>query len=642
MANNGNERDIILGRNVSRPQHLITGCQWAETSETVQKGKEPAEGPPMMLGTSDPFLNIDDDAEWKQTFGGSLDNIFSIVNGSFVKATTDNIVVNGIYKDGMSNAEADNVWKTALGFSQVQYIVSQDSVLEGSLSTGWFGAIEELRGVGLRMPTMIAGWGRTIDGLPTDPDPQTDIRKNDDEHKLDRATWKHGPWDLRWDWRRGVWTGFNDLITDQYNGGLMGTNLFGTNPDNAEGFPFLRGKLEDVFWVRQPVSKAGTNGKAAGVQSAEVFTHLNHRWFDTSEDGAAALSSIFIIPHGNSTHPDCHPKGSEHTLGPETTGEGSRIDIKTEAHFFKSAGVDGPIDFSGPTSAETICCSPQEKKYHLGTMLFQNTPTTFCNLGNEEFILGGEALTPCKWVPAIALDECEIVGGHLNDLVFNDVELGALNASLCAIVADYTQLLRTFLNINFIGVADDLSDIEDEVERVISVLAACLNNELMGVWTRFDIFRNEVDDGLEKLVADINAVLAICCEQASAIPNVELPSVGSHDHPDPCKVTYDKSNFVYEDFPEIPCDSCPPIELWVPCSPVKSVTITGGCNPIVPPVPSVDDDCQSNPKITNDGTNDNGEKGRLKENGAGPRLGEVPQPEIIFSGAGFIGLQEGA
>jgi hypothetical protein len=644
LANNGTNRDLITGRNVSRPQYLIGGCQWAETSEFSQNHKRPAEGPPMMLGTTDPFTNIDDDDEWIQTFGGSLDNVFSLINGKHLQRDMDaRTLGNGVYLRGSVNSYDDNLWRTADDYQQVQYIVSQSSVLEGSVSTGWYGNIEDVRGFGLRIPTMAAGYGRTIDGLPTDVTVEDDLfgRANDPQHKLDRATWKNGPIEFRWDYRTSVWSAYNEMVAD-HHGKNMGTWIFGSNPDNVGGYPFLRGKLEDMIYVRQPLSLKGTFGKQWGAKTGEVFTHLNHRWFDIEEDGAAPLSSIFIIPHKTSTKSPCHTKGEEHTLGDETTGEGLSIDIKTEAHFFKSTDADGPIAFREKASSLDICCTPATKKYHMGEMIFQDVLPTTCAgtsgpFAGTSILVGGELEPSCEWVPAIAIDECELMGGHMTDLIWNDVELASLNASLCAVLANYTQAMRGFLNANFTNVAFDFEDIQDEVEKALKSLILCFNNELMHVWTRFDIYRNEMEVSMDRLIDDISDVLNACCENEFNIIWNGPDSQGSHDYPDPCQVTFDKIVPLYNDFPEIPCDSCPPINLWTPCTTKNSVLITGGCKPIVPVIPISDNGCQAHNKGSNTGTGSTGTKSKLVEGGEGIKMAEVPDPTILFAGAGFIG-----
>jgi len=281
-------------------------------------------------------------------------------------------------------------------------------------------------------------------------------------------------------------------------------------------------------------------------------------------------------------------------------------------------------------------------------MVFLDVLTGVCTGQPSPFvgtsILTGSLPAPsCEWVPAIAIDECQLVGGHITDLVYNDVELGALSASLCASVSTYTQVLRSTLNSNFSNVTVDFQLLEDEIELTLEALLLCFNTELMHVWTRLDVYRNEMDVALEDLVNEINLALALCCplvELGVPISPIDIPSQGAHDYPDPCLIDFNGITPFYNDFPEIPCDSCPPIEIWTPCSQKNSISITGGCDPKAPAVPQNSDECQSTAKKTNAFTGGNGEKGRLTEDGPGPRLPGVPQPEIRFEGAGFIGPGE--
>lgn len=641
MANEGINRDLIIGRNVTRPQHLIGGCQWAESSRSLVNGKRPAEGPPMMVGTTDPFLNADNDNDWIQTFGGSLDNTMAIINGKFVKTQMDNITVDGIYLAGTVNIKNDNIWRLANGYQQVQYLVSQTTAIAGSVSTGWYGSIEEVRGIGDRIPVLAAGYGRTIDGLPTDPSVTEDTngRENDPEHKLDRATWKYGPKEYRWDYRKGVWSAYNEMVADHYAQNL-GTWFFSTNPDTANGYPFLRGRMEDVFWVRQPTDLAGTNGRLAGIQTGRVFTHLNHRWFDPVEMGSAPLSSIFIIPHKNSTTPDCHDKGAEHSLGGELTGDGLAIDLKSSVHFFKDVGLDGAIAFGGKASEENVCCEPANPKYHMGKMIFKDTTTVCTPASSDTLIISSTPTTnSCEWVPAIAIDECEMMGGHLNDLIKNDVENAALNASLCAVLAAYSQLMRGSLAGNFAQIQVDFSEVQDNVESALEAILLCLNGEMMHLWTRLDLYRDQIEISMEELIAQLNSVFATCCEGATVSWDTPA-SVGAHDYPDPCTVDFDNFITIYGDVPEIPCDSCPAINMWTPCTESEKVTILGGCAPSVGTIPEANAGCSANDGKSSRAPTGGGMTGKLGPGGGGVDLPSIPDLNVVFAGAGFIGEDE--
>src|SRR5690606_24554166 len=127
------------------------------------------------------------------------------------------------YVSRFPNASNMNIYKRAVvegkEYQQIQYVVSKDTVREASAAVGFYGDVDETRGIGIRMPSIVGGWGVGVDLLPTDPSPELEnFSVNSDAHKLDRATWKYGPLDLRWDDRRKVWAAYNDMIVDHdYN-----------------------------------------------------------------------------------------------------------------------------------------------------------------------------------------------------------------------------------------------------------------------------------------------------------------------------------------------------------------------------------------------------------------------------------------
>jgi len=62
----------------------------------------------------------------------------------------------------------------------------------------------EYRGMGLRGPLVVVGWGYDVDGLPVPSDPN-DETKFLNNHKKRQDLWKAGPVDLRWDDDKKVW-----------------------------------------------------------------------------------------------------------------------------------------------------------------------------------------------------------------------------------------------------------------------------------------------------------------------------------------------------------------------------------------------------------------------------------------------------
>jgi len=68
-----------------------------------------------------------------------------------------------------------------------------------------------IRGVGLRSPIVLTGWGYDVNGdpVPSGTGIINGISGIHPEATWNPATWKSGPVDLRWDEERGVWTGGN-------------------------------------------------------------------------------------------------------------------------------------------------------------------------------------------------------------------------------------------------------------------------------------------------------------------------------------------------------------------------------------------------------------------------------------------------
>jgi hypothetical protein len=83
----------------------------------------------------------------------------------------------------------------------------------------------EIRTVGIRGPIMLSGWGYDIAGLPVPNGVNQEVF--DPDTGLDRAKWKSGPVDLRWDDDRKVWVGGPEIIE-----GVMDQDL--DAPSNIE------------------------------------------------------------------------------------------------------------------------------------------------------------------------------------------------------------------------------------------------------------------------------------------------------------------------------------------------------------------------------------------------------------------------
>jgi hypothetical protein len=596
LAKKVESRENLYGMNVPRGSFALSGGQFAQ-SLPASNGKKPTDGPPMIITDSPPGVYDDD---WARTFGASRDAYLTLVNGAFLQTAMDEVSINGIYREGSVNAITDNLWKPAetIGgnVQQVQYIVSKESLDAASSAIESFGEINEARGIGLRVPTIAGGYGRTIDGLPTDPEPTDDPqkRKNDEAHKVARETWKYGPIEYRWDYRKGVWSAYNELIAD-HEGEDLGTWVFSTNPDTEDGFPFLRGRLEDVWWVRRTFDLKDTDGTVQGVKTGEIMTHLNHRWFDEDEEGAARLSSIFIIPHTQSAHEEgddegCHFKAEdEQELGDEVTADCDRIDIKTEVHFFKEKGIDGPVKFGRSVSdlEDDLCCYNPRAKHFIGEMIFLDEPVEVCTGsaggggGGVAIVEDSEAET-CKWVPSVQIDECQLMGEHMVKLVDNDQNIAGRISDVCNMYAQFTS---------------DLADVLDENNAAIMQSLECINLELKGIaasanaaFMAFSMTTNkviaekfaEVYSIIDQVIAAVESAFLQC---ASCEVNItyqvdgdngmyigEVPSIIADDCPVPLLALA----------PTIDCNECYGVEIMGPCTTQESFMAGEACSTYVP------------------------------------------------------------
>lgn len=576
--------DYIHGKLVSRSTYALTGRQISGSEEAGEDGKSPTEGPPISITTASPGVTQIDDDMWTLTYGASYDAFLTLINGRNLQTTIDNIQLEGIYKDGSVTLEDNNLWDKANGQNQITYLAAGESASEGANNAfAGFPDIESSRGLGIRVPTMVGGWGRTIDGLPTDPLP-TDIRKNDEKHKLDRSQWKFGSVEYRWDYRKSVWAAYNELIADHEEKDL-GTWVFSTNPDTDEGYPFLRGKLEDVWWVRQSVDLDGEDGKTEGTRTGEIFTHLNHRWFDVEEEGIGRLSSIFIIPHKDKTDDKCHEQGDENVLGEETTGDSfeERIDIRTKAHFFKDKGVDGPIFFDRKVSemGGSIACKPARQYFFTGRMVFEDEPVETCESTSFQGPFGpaaviGEAPPP-RWLPAIAIDECELVGKHFQDLIINDINLGVNLSNICNGIAHWSEDFADDIGDELSTVANAVTANGQAIDALVLAAAAAITSVGNSLASEIESLDKAIGDAFIDLIRAINIALAACgCE--SEVGSID-PSYGGH--PGGFAVKFDiRGDGAKVNAPEkFTCESCVGTEIWMPCATKDKVIAGTPCGP---------------------------------------------------------------
>lgn len=581
---NGNI-DYIQGVIFPSQTYAFSGRQWGAGQES-DAGKIPTDSSPMVITSQPPGAFAKDDLSWKLTFGTSHDAWLTLFNSQFM-ADSQPTLEEDVYGDGTGTARDFNLYKLANEIQQVTFVVNKDTVEEfrnNPKAADEFAA----RGLGLRMPAMVAGYGKTVAMRPTDPDPQ-DPRKNDESHKLARETWKHGPIIGRWDERSGSWSVFNDLITGQGKEDL-GTLMFGTNPDKEFGFPFLKGKITDVFWVRKTEDQHGVTGKDSDFeQSGEALTHLGHRWYDDETKTVAPLSSIFTIPGPDAT--DCHgvATGPE-VVGDEETYTGTHVDIKTTAHFnMVGSDKDGQLNFTAENIPPDEMCAPSDGKYHLGTIFF-----------NDE---------GCVWDFAVKIDECELNGGHFERLASNDVSIAERMTFFCNMITSWGgdggtipatrhqpagYSLPQTNDINFGSVASSLLCVHTNIQiSNANAIQNATNNDAVV----YDALAGYAEALAQSCIAQVNtwissslipALIACCGEGAASVgtispefPNPSTPGGVTREIPE-----YIECEPSFLPAPRLNCEYCAGVHLNVPCGETPSVFAGDGCIQNDPPVPA--------------------------------------------------------
>lgn len=582
--------DYVQGKVFPAQTYAFSGRQWG-TSQTETASKKPTDASPMVITSQPPGAFAKTDDNWKLTFGASHDAWLTLFNSAFM-ANSPASLGSDAFGRGMPKADDFNLYKLANETQQITYIANKNSVEEfrnAPKLANEFAA----RGLGIRMPMMAAGYGKTVALRPTDPNP-TDPRKNDESHKLARETWKHGPLVGRWDSRIAGWSVFNDLITGQGNDSL-GTLVHGSNPDETAGFPFLRGKLQDVWWVRKLDAYSSQDGQSDDfTQTGEVLTRLEHQLYDEAEQACAPLNSIFKIPGNN--HGGCHPD-PEHTttLGSETTYEQTLIDLKDTVHFNMDDDHDGPINFSTiDISPEAFCNSSAFGYYHRGVVFFDSEG--------------------CVWDVAVKLDECDLVGGHLAKLAQNDVA-----------ITEHLTYICNFIN-NWAGGGGavkihggDLSapDVHDANVASLATAIQCVDGNIpiaLNIATQrmqlldaavYSAANDYAQACTEALLAAINSwistvlqpILLECCgAPAAGLTDItlELANAGEVGGVSLPVAEYLDCDVALLPMPRLNCEYCFGVHLNVPCGEDEAVFAGDACFANEPPVPETAyGDCQA-------------------------------------------------
>ena len=456
-------RDYLKRETFPKQTYAFSGVDYGQASSaTKSRGKLNIKGAPMIITPMPPGAMARKDTSWVQTFGASMDCVMSIMDG---KQMGENIIDTGLkwsnpsYFKGLPHSNNSSLYTPVDGKQQIQFIAGK-STASAFRSTGESPILaNESRSLGMRAPMQMCGWGKTITMRPTDPEPQ-DIRVNDDEHKLDRSTWKVGPVDFRWNDNTKMWSAFNDLIADDAGQGL-GTFVFSTNPDTSCGFPFLRAKIEDIWSVRRSFREVGTQGAAKDddvTKSALLCTKLSSYAIENNKLGS--WDDVLIVADL------CKQTPLQGVCGSETTKEG-KLSINTTADFFASALQSGPIIFS---------VTPPSDKIITGEMYYQGDGC------------GG------SWQPGIEVDICdEKTGGPaaLGELYQNDQNLQDAIIEVCQLTigggtAGDVSLLDKLLEIQANLLKDVSTDIKD------STNADALSTEVSAGFTKIEAWTEDI------------------------------------------------------------------------------------------------------------------------------------------------------
>lgn len=394
-------RDVLKRLNYPRQTYAFSGVDWGEAATPARvRSKLNITDAPMIITPMPPGANATSNTNWKQTYGASMDCVMSLIDGDAYSsnALAALTAFPSIYADSMPTANNSNLYEVYNEQQQIQFVAGKDDVKEFREGAATPLNIFEVRSLGMRAPMQMCGWGHTVGMRPTDPEP-ADKRRNDREHKYDRSSWKVGPLDARWDNKRRVWRAFNDLIVDN-NKKDLGTLVFGTNPDVACGFPFLRGKLEDVWEVRRTYREIGTEGAAKNndtTKSALLTTKLDG--YALLEDKIGQWSDVLVL------HNNCW-SGFEASCGTEKTTE-AQMAISTAADFYANKLAAGPIAFSIGPAPDGV------------------------ELGNMYYVGDGAC---GEWQPGIEIDICKVGENQFAATYSNDQALATAVISLCAMM----------------------------------------------------------------------------------------------------------------------------------------------------------------------------------------------------------------
>lgn len=484
---NWKNRDNLKRLNFPRQTYAFSGLDWGDTTAEAVRVREKLviNGAPMFISPLPPGARAVSDEAWAQTYGASMDAFTSIFDGSslFINIQTANNIIFP-YNQGTFNAKNSNLYEEVGGLQQIQFITSKSTVKEAREVGASAGGVQEMRSLCIRGPVHIAGWGRTVTQRPTDPDP-ANPRDNDGEHKMDRSTWKVGPLDIRWDEKRACWRAFNDLIADD-QGQNLGTWVYSTNPDLTCGFPFLRGKLEDVWSVRRTAPGAPLGKTNDTDKSGEVCTKIESLLYQDAGDLVAPWMDSLIV------FKECNP-GPTATCGAETTQYG-QLGFLTRTSFYFNKNKIGPLSF-------TIV--PPPDNVVLGDIYYQ-----------------GDG--PCgAWRPGIPIDLCEVGKVELQRFWDNDDNLGKAILNTCAGVEFNQDFIKELISFDSRTANTDIDFAEDAVksgfEKIESwsdgIRVDIANEIAKSVFNAYQQLALNTQFTIDIMYKDLLAKVNECCRQ---------------------------------------------------------------------------------------------------------------------------------
>ena len=140
--------------------------------------------------------------EYIKTAGMNINGIFR----AFSTKTNDTYFPHFITPDNSQTPNVNNLNPFKTG-TDIISLSGSGEYANGNLDTDY--DANNVRGISLRGPLIIAGWGYDTDGYPVPnasdsyPNMPSNVFKND--YLTNTIGWKCGPLDARWDERRGVW-----------------------------------------------------------------------------------------------------------------------------------------------------------------------------------------------------------------------------------------------------------------------------------------------------------------------------------------------------------------------------------------------------------------------------------------------------